>query len=158
MASNFCKIQLKRTDSSNQDFLNLLPELDAYLAKMDGEEHAFYAQYNKVEHIKHVIVAYVNSEPVGCGAIKMFNNSTMEVKRMFTLHKARNKGIASQILVELEYWAKELNYPNIVLETGVKQTEAIALYTKHNYKRIGNYGQYTDAPNSRCFIKNLTNY
>jgi putative acetyltransferase len=67
----------------------------------------------------------------------------------------RGKGIAAQILNELEKWAKELNYKKCVLETGHKQPEAIALYKKNGYKQIPNYGQYIGIENSVCFEKLL---
>ena len=63
-------INVIRTDSENQDFIELIKYLDADLAKRDGNDHAFYAQFNKVDKIKYAIVAYENGIPVGCGAIK----------------------------------------------------------------------------------------
>ena len=83
-----------RTNSNDQDFINLVKQLDAYLAVKDGRDHAFYDQYNKLDKIKHVVVAYDNNQPVGCGAIKEYDSNTMEVKRMFTLPECRGKGIA----------------------------------------------------------------
>ena len=56
-----------KTDSDNEDFRLLVRELDADLQKRDGEEHTFYAQFNKIDRIKHVVVAYANNEAVGCG-------------------------------------------------------------------------------------------
>ncbi len=148
-------IKLVRTNSDNPDFLALLKPLDAYLAKMDGDEHAFYASYNKVDKIKHVIVAYSNELAVGCGCIKEFVPGTMEVKRMFTTPEARGKGIASSIITELEKWTAELGFTTCILETGKKQTEAIALYKKCGYTLIPNYGQYAGVENSLCFEKKV---
>ncbi|WP_291721797.1 GNAT family N-acetyltransferase [Bernardetia sp.] len=144
-----------RTNSEHQDFINLVKLLDADLAKRDGAEHSFYAQFNKIDSIKHVVVLYENDIPLGCGAIKPFDSDTMEVKRMYTLPKSRGKGIASKVLLELEKWAKELSYKKCVLETGTKQPEAIALYKKNGYDIIPNYGQYIGVENSRCFEKKL---
>ena len=146
-------IKLIRTNSENIDFVSLVELLDADLAIRDGEDHDFYNQFNKLDNINHVVVLYDNEIPTGCGAIKEFTFDTMEVKRMFTLPNARGKGIASQILIELENWAKELSYKRIVLETGIKQPEAIALYKKCNYNVILNYGQYAGVENSVCFEK-----
>jgi len=119
-----------RTNSNDQDFINLVKQLDAYLAVKDGRDHAFYDQYNKLDKIKHVVVAYDNNQPVGCGAIKEYDSNTMEVKRMFTLPECRGKGIATKLLNELEKWTIELGYEKCILETGKRQPEAIALYTK----------------------------
>ncbi|QEC68164.1 GNAT family N-acetyltransferase [Panacibacter ginsenosidivorans] len=146
---------LLRTDSVNTDFITLVKELDTYLAIIDGEEHAFYNQFNKITSLKHAIVAYENGVPVGCGAIKEFAPDTVEVKRMYVLPEQRGKGIASKVLAELERWAKELNYSKCVLETGKKQPEAISLYNKSGYVNIPNYGQYLNVENSICFEKKL---
>ncbi len=148
-------MNLQRTTSNNVDFTALVKQLDAYLAEKDGPEHTFYAQYNKVDAIKHVIVAYENEGPVGCGAIKEFSSNAMEVKRMYTAPSGRQKGIASKILSELEKWASELGYEKCVLETGKRQAEAIALYKKRGYEIIPNYGQYIGIENSVCFEKSL---
>ena len=61
-----------KTDSDNEDFRRLVRELDADLQKRDGEEHTFYAQFNKIDRIKHVVVAYANNEVVGCGALQAY--------------------------------------------------------------------------------------
>ena len=144
-----------RTTSENPDFQKLVKQLDAYLAVMDGEEHAFYHQYNKIDMLKNCIVIFDNDEAVTCGAIKEFDSKSMEVKRMFTLPEKRGKGLASKILTELETWTKELGYEKTFLETGKRQTEAIALYNKCVYKVIPNYGQYIGIDNSICFEKKL---
>lgn len=146
---------LKRTDSTHSDFASLVKKLDLYLAIQDGSEHAYYAQFNKSDTIKHTVVLLENDLPVGCGAIRPFNQDKMEVKRMFTLPHFRGKGIAPIILVELENWAKELGYKTCVLETGVRQVEAIRLYEKMGYQRIPNYGPYLGMENSICFEKIL---
>jgi putative acetyltransferase len=148
-------IRLIRTSSDNEDFAGLVKSLDAYLAVIDGEDHAFYAQFNKINKLKHVVVAYENEIPIGCGAIKELDEHAMEVKRMYVSPEGRNKGIASKVLSELEKWANELGFIKCVLETGKKQAEAIALYTKNGYQVIPNYGQYAGVENSVCFEKDI---
>jgi putative acetyltransferase len=144
-----------RTHSENADFIKLVAELDADLAIRDGSEHSFYAQFNRINMIKHVVVAYENDTPVGCGAIKEFSTGIMEVKRMYVPADKRTKGIGSTVLAELENWAREMNCKSCVLETGKKQPEAIALYTKNGYRIIPNFGQYKGVENSVCFEKDL---
>lgn len=146
-------ITIKRTNSDEIDFQNLVRELDKELAIRDGDEHAFYAQYNKIDAIKYVVVAYENDVAAGCGAIKAFDENSMEVKRMFVPLEYRGKGIASIVLAKLEKWTAELGYRKCVLETGLKQLEAIALYKKNGYLQIPNYGQYIGIDNSICFEK-----
>lgn len=148
-------ISLVRTDSENKDFRTLVKQLDAFLAVTDGEDHDFYNQYNKLDLIKHVVLIYVNNEPLACGAIKQYDTTTMEIKRMFTSEKARGKGLASQILKALEIWAKELSFNRCILETGIRQVEAVHLYKKNNYKIIENYGQYSGLEESICFEKQI---
>ncbi|MDI1256997.1 MAG: GNAT family N-acetyltransferase [Flavobacterium sp.] len=148
-------ITIIRTNSENLDFLYLVRFLDADLKIRDGEDHAFYAQLNKTDTIKHCLVAYENNCLVGCGAIRKYDAVAMEVKRMWVQPENRGKGIAGQILSELEKWAVEMNFEKCILETGIKQPEAIALYKKCNYHIIPNYGQYTGVDNSICFEKSL---
>jgi len=120
---------------------------------MDGADHSFYAQFNKLEKIKHVVVAYDEREAIGCGALKEYAPGIMEVKRMYTLPDSRGKGIATLVLKELENWAFELSYQKCLLETGKRQSEAIGLYQKNGYIVIPNYGQYVGMDNSVCFEK-----
>ena len=145
-----------RTDSKNKEFRKLVRELDMELQIRDGEDHSFYAQFNKIDKIKYVIVAYDDEVAVGCGAIKVYSADSMEVKRMYVLPKSRGQGIASLILKALEQWAMELSYIKCLLETGEKQPEAIALYKKNGYNIIPNFGQYENVANSVCFGKKLT--
>ena len=148
-------IKLERTTSDNPDFMGLVRLLDADLAVRDGSEHAFYSQFNRIDSIKYVVVAYMDSKSVGCGAIKEFSPGVMEVKRMFVTPQARNHGVATRILLELERWAREMNNQRCILETGKRQPEAIGLYTRNGYHAISNYGQYQGVENSLCFEKLL---
>jgi GNAT superfamily N-acetyltransferase len=150
------QFNLIKTDSGHPDFIHLVKFLDAELAVRDGEEHDFYAQFNKIDKLRHVVLAYENNLAVACGALKEYADGIMEVKRMYTLPGHRGKGLAIRILSELEGWAKELGYSKCILETGKKQPEAIALYAKCGYQVIPNYGQYAGVENSICFEKNLT--
>ena len=144
-----------RTDASHPDFQLLVSQLDAYLAVQDGEDHDFYHQYNHIHDIKYAIVAFLDGKAIGCGAIKNFSPQQMEVKRMYVSPDVRGQGIASQLLSQLEGWAKELGCQSCVLETGKRQPEAIALYQKNGYARIPNYGQYVEMEKSVCFEKKI---
>lgn len=146
-------LQLIRTDSTNTDFQTLVRLLDQDLGERDGAEHAYYAQFNKIDHIQHVVVAYLNDEAVGCGAFKPYADSLVEIKRMFVRPALRGQRIAQQVLTELETWAAELNVSGFVLETGKRQPEAIRLYQRCGYEIIPNYGQYAGVENSVCMQK-----
>lgn len=148
-------LYIKRTTAQNPDFVALVKHLDKYLAILDGDEHEFYDQYNQLTDIKYVIVAYIDDTPVGCGAIKHFDATTMEIKRMYVAPQHRGQGIAKAILAALENWAKELSYTHCTLETGIRQTAAVSLYQGCGYKSIACYGQYAGMSNSQCFKKAL---
>ena len=148
-------IDLERTNSSDPRFVKLVRDLDAELAVRDGDEHSYYAQFNKIDTLKYVVLAMLDGEPAWCGAVKGFSAGEMEVKRMFTDPNARGRGVAFAVLAELEKWAAELGYSACVLETGWRQPEAVALYRKAGYEQIPNYGQYVGLENSVCFRKSL---
>jgi len=149
-------MKLLRTNSENKDFIELVKLLDFDLAKRDGDKHSFFAQFNKIDKVKYVVIAYDKQTPIGCGAIKEFEDQVVEIKRMYTTEDSRGKGIASSILSELEKWAVELSYKKSILETGIKQPEAIGLYRKNGYELIPNYGQYKEVEESRCFEKEIS--
>lgn len=146
---------IKRTDSSNKDFQNLVQLLDADLAIRNGEDHSFYDQFNKIDAIKNCIVIYVDEIPAACGAFKKFDEETVEIKRMYTNPDFRKKGLATTIVKELEFWAKEFNYTKAVLESSLEQNEALSVYEKSGYTRIPNYGQYIGIDKSVCYEKVL---
>ncbi|MFM2230780.1 MAG: hypothetical protein RL607_2038 [Bacteroidota bacterium] len=148
-------LKLLRTHSEHNDFEKLVKPLNDYLAILDGEDHAFYAQFNQSALLKNTLVAYWDELPVGIGAYKAYDEFTAEIKRMYVDPAYRGKGIAIAILSELELWAKEEGFEKAILETGHQQFEAIQLYQKTGYHRIENYGQYAGVENSLCFQKSL---
>lgn len=148
-------LTIKRTTSDNADFGKLVAPLDAYLAFLDGDDHAFYAQFNKSNLLKNALVCYDGHLPVGIGAYKEYDAATVEIKRMYTLPEYRGKGVAKAILNELENWAKEEDYSVAILETGHKQVDAIGLYQKLGYHITENFGQYIGVENSVCMKKDL---
>jgi GNAT superfamily N-acetyltransferase len=105
------------------------------------------------------LVARLDGEPVGCGALRPAptgdDGSTAEVKRMYVAPEARGRGISRRILVGLEEQAAALGYRRVILETGIRQAEAMALYESAGYEPIANYGGYRDSPLSRCYAKAL---
>lgn len=148
-------MKLKRTNSADPDFIALVGELDKFLADVDGDEHAYYAQFNGLDSIANVVVAYDGGDPVGCGAFKPYSNSIVEIKRMFTRPEHRGKKIGAGVLEELEAWARELGYEECILETGHKQKAAVRLYQNSGYSVIPNYDQYAGVENSVCMKKSI---
>ena len=149
-------IEIERTDASNPQFKALVKLLDAELAVLDGEDHSFYDQFNQLDTIKNVVLGYENGQAIACGAIKKYDDQAMEVKRMYSLPSARGHGVATVLLEALETWALELGFSQCILETGIKQPEAIRLYEKNGYHRIPNYGQYAGVETSLCFEKHFS--
>ena len=148
-------MKIIRTNSDHPDFQSLVQALDRELAIIDGDEHEFFAQFNKTANLSTVLVGYENNQPVAIGALRPYETDVVEVKRMYVVESWRGKGLASQILIELEEWATELGFKKCILETGKKQPDAIALYKKNGYAVIPNFGHYAEVDNSVCFEKAL---
>ena len=148
-------LKLKRTTSDDPDFRRLVAELDAYLAHIDGEEHAFFAQFNGLTAIPNVIVIYEDEEAIGCGAFKQHSDTAVEIKRMYVRPEFRGRNIGAQILDELEAWARGLGYTECVLETGHRQNAAVRLYQNRGYRTIPNYDQYAGVESSVCMKKEI---
>ncbi len=148
-------LTLRRTDSTSPDFVQLVAQLDRYLTLRNGDADAFYAQFNKIDALRNTVVAYDQHGPVGCGAIKPFDERSTEIKRMYVLPDRRGQGIAATVLTELEQWSRELGYTRCVLETARDFTDAVGLYSKYGYRVIPNYGQYVGVEDSVCFEKIL---
>lgn len=148
-------LTLTRTTSDNPDFRNFIVLLDQGLKENDGDGHAFFAQFNKVDSINEVIVAYKDGVAAGCGAIKPYTQTIAEVKRMFVHPDFRRIGVAKSMLAALRRMCKEQHYTSAILETGDKQSEAIKLYKRSKYNVIPNYGQYAGVESSVCMQKEL---
>ncbi|PHR73214.1 MAG: GNAT family N-acetyltransferase [Lutibacter sp.] len=148
-------ITIVRTDFKNKDFIELVNALNTFLKVADGEDHDFYNQYNNIDVLNQVVVVYKGGIPLGCGAIKKYDDESIEIKRMFVSSESRRMGVAIEILKELELWSKELGFKKCILETGIGLKNAISLYQTNGYKSIPNYGQYENAENSVCFEKHL---
>ena len=147
-------ISIIRTNADDLEFKNLVQLLNSELSDRDGGDHPL-SQYNPIDTLKYVVLAFENQKVIACGAIGEYDQSTMEIKRMFVLPKARGKSVATKILVELENWAAEMSKKKCVLFTGSKQPEAIRLYEKNGYKQIEKYGKLAEISDSLCFGKEL---
>lgn len=147
------KITFTKTDSNNGDFQKLVALLDDYLKEINGENHSFFSKFNTIDTLNHVLVAYSDGKPVGCGAFKPFSEKEAEIKRMFVLEEFRGQGLGRKILKNLEYWAEESNFDFCILETSKDMPNAVKLYQKAGYSSIQNYGQYKDVESSVCMKK-----
>ncbi|MEJ7602919.1 MAG: GNAT family N-acetyltransferase [Kofleriaceae bacterium] len=161
---------ITRTTSLDPDFIALTLRLDGELRELYGEQQAAYASeppgeqvpwgydaYNKFV-TETAVVAYRDGAPVGCGCFKELAGAarSVEIKRVYVGPEARGTGTGRAVVAALEAWARELGFPEIVLETGPLQTAAIALYESAGYQRIANYGPYAQLALSLCMRKPLT--
>ena len=148
-------LTIRRVTSEDSDFIQLVKMLDQDLNVRYDKQQEAYDVYNKIESIATVVVAYLNEKSVGCGCFKKYDETTIEIKRMFVKPEMRGRGIAKKILDDLELWGMQLGFMRAILETGKNQPEAIGLYKRHGYSTIPNYDQYADMPNSVCMEKHL---
>lgn len=102
------------------------------------------------------LVAYVDGEAVGCGAVRRLDSSTAEIKRMYVATPFRGRGVGRAIVTALEGEARRLGVSRVVLETGSRLPVAIRLYRSMGYTPIPVFGEYLASPEtSRCFGKHL---
>jgi GNAT superfamily N-acetyltransferase len=101
------------------------------------------------------VVGYVDVEPVAMGGFRFVDVGTVEIKRMFVAATYRGRGLSRLVLARLEGMAAACGAFRIVLETGMKQPEAMALYASAGYERIDGFGHYQHEPLSASFGKPL---
>ncbi len=101
------------------------------------------------------LVAYLNDQAIGCGAVRRLDDTVGELKRMYVVPSSRGCGVGRQLLDALEHEARQLGRGRLVLETGARQTEALALYKRAGYVMIRRYGDYVSSPLSLCMGKEL---
>lgn len=146
-------ISIKITNP-NEKVAAILDELSANLYLRfgsDGKDSFTDWQQNNSKYV--FVVAEINNEIVGCGAIRPISKTVGEVKRMYS--KYPRKKIGKTILAFLEDIASKSGYEELILETRIKNTEATQFYEKQDYKVIPNYGKYKDRPEAICFGKSL---
>ncbi len=146
---------LIKTTSNNPDFLKLVDKLNAHFSPLNGEKDDFYGQFNTLDALKNVVIAYQNGQAIGCGAIREFGDNSMEIKRMYVVPECRKGGIASSILRHLERWAQQLGYSETILETLKSEEKVVHLYAKNGYQITQNYGPYIGVESSVCMRKKL---
>jgi putative acetyltransferase len=141
-----------------------LPADSTEISEMSASLHSdLELRYGKgsieefIEENKRMIIffAAVDDENIAaaCGALRHFDDVTAEIKRMYVKDVYRGRGLSKLILKELEDTALRMNYRRIVLETGLKQPEAMSLYEKFGYTKIKPYGKHKDDPDSVCYEK-----
>jgi GNAT superfamily N-acetyltransferase len=151
-------LELRREELSSSIAAAMIRALNAELAERYPEEGANHFRLDRDEVVVGrgaFLVAYSSGEPVACGAVRRIDADTAEIKRMYVAPQARRRGIAQQLLARLEAEAHRLGVKRIVLETGVRQPEALALYERAGFGRVPPFGEYVGSPMSVCMAKRL---
>jgi putative acetyltransferase len=148
-------LELRHTDRDDPCFLALVELLDRELWARYPETQAGYSAFNQIARGAYVVVATEAGVPAGCACLRELGERRLELKRMYVRPEHRRSGLASAILRDLEAWARNCGAGEIVLETGLKQPEAIRMYEKSGYLRIPNYGEYAGLAGSVCMAKRL---
>lgn len=149
---NLSIIEFKDTDGEDPDFAMLCDKLDQALNEIVGghNQRSQYNQYNLRNSIHDVIVAYHDGEPVACGAFKRFDETHVELKRVYVDPSNRHMGLGAEVIRRLEAKARISGYRWCILETGRLLEAAHTMYKKAGYQIIPNYGQYAEMEDSIC--------
>jgi GNAT superfamily N-acetyltransferase len=132
----------------------LLTEIEARYGEPDADPDGLTAD-DLAAPVGAFVVAWLDLTAVGCGGLRRYDDGVGELKRMYVDPQYRGRGVARTILGQLEHRARGLGFRRLVLETGVRQPEAMALYASAGYEPIEPYGFYRTSPLSRCFAKTL---
>jgi len=137
----------------------LIAALNAELAGAYPEPGATHFQLDQAEVTGErgaFLIVYEDGTPVGCGALRLLDPATAELKRMYVAPELRGKGLGRRLVAALEAEARALGVRRLVLETGVRQAAALALYRATGFHPIPLYGEYCLSPDtSVCLGKEL---
>jgi putative acetyltransferase len=149
-------MRYKRTTWDDPDFRALIRRLDEELWRNYPRLQGDYAPKNLVAGDASVVVCLDGDRPIGCGCFRPCGEAGVaELKRMYVDDSQRGLGVGKGILGELEAWARAEGYRAMILETGIKQEAAIAMYGRSGYGPTANYGDYHGNANSLCMRKEL---
>lgn len=153
------KLSITAEPFGSADGARLVVALDAELSQLYSPDQRFGPNL-KSEHVEHgrgtfLVARDSGGRAVGCGAIRLLDAGTVEVKRMYVVPEHRGAGVGRAVLERLEEAARELGATRAVLETGVHQQAAIDLYRRAGYVQVDCWGEYLTASTSVCFGKEL---
>jgi putative acetyltransferase len=151
-------IEIRAEELTSEAASLLIAELNAELLQTYPEPGATHFRLDPDEvgpGRGAFLVAYENDRPVACGAVRRIDQDAAELKRMYVVPSFRRRGISRLLLEALEVEARRLGATRLVLETGIRQHAALALYALAGFKSIPPYGEYNDSPLSACLGKAL---
>jgi putative acetyltransferase len=152
------KVTIAAEPFDSPDARRLISALDAHLSSRYPPEQRFGPNLKPEQlaaGLGTFVVARVDGRAVGCGAVRLLDESTVEVKRMYVEPELRGRGVAKDVLAYLEAAGRELGAQRSVLETGIYQDEAIGLYRWAGYSQVECWGEYAGSPTSVCFEKKI---
>jgi GNAT superfamily N-acetyltransferase len=152
-------ITIARVELTAEVSRSLIASLNAELMELYPEPGANHFQLDpgEVTHDRGTfLVIYRGGTPVGCGALRLLDAETAELKRMYVSPLVRGKGLGRRLMGALEAEARVLGVRRLVLETGIRQSAALALYRATGFQPIPLFGEYRLSPEtSVCLGKNL---
>jgi putative acetyltransferase len=151
-------LELRREELLAPISQSLIQALNAELEARYPEEGANFFRLDAEEVVEGrggFFVAYLDQQPVGCGAVRLIESGVAEIKRMYVAPSVRGQGIGGRIVAALEAEAIRLHAHRIILETGPRQPEAIAMYQHAGFFEIPLYGEYIGSNFSVCMAKNI---
>lgn len=151
------RITVEEARPDSDEAVRLIGELDAQLESYPyppESRHAFSVGKLVREGVAF-FVARCEGEPAGCGGVKLFGTDYAEVKRMYVRPAYRRRGLGRAVLDHLAGYARAHGVGVLRLETGIFQTEAIALYERYGFERRPPFGEYREDPMSVFFEKSL---
>jgi GNAT superfamily N-acetyltransferase len=157
-ASSGTTVEFRREELSAPIVERLISALNAELEARYPEEGANFFRLDPEEVAEGrgaFLVAYLDDKPIGCGAVRMTEPGVAEIKRMYVDPSLRGRRIGRQIVLALEAQAVQLGAKRIVLETGPRQPDAIAMYARAGFSEIPLYGEYIGSLFSVCMAKDL---
>jgi putative acetyltransferase len=153
-------ITVTRTDILSPAAQKLIAALNEELSRMYPEPGAthFRVDVNEVAEGRGTfVIATKAGKAIACGALRRIDNGAGEIKRMYVIPDERGRGVSRIVLAALEDEARNLGLSRLLLETGIRQAAAIALYERSGFERIPAYGEYVLSPaTSICMAKDLT--
>jgi GNAT superfamily N-acetyltransferase len=126
-----------------------------YVVRYGGRDAAVVVPAEFSPPLGLFLVAEVDGSPAGCGGWRAYGDGVAELKRMYVAPSFRRRGIAAVLLAELERSAAAAGHRHLLLNSGDRQPEALALYARSGYATVAGYGPYADAPGAVFLGKDL---
>ena len=145
------------TDGNNEEFHQFYLETEDYYSSIAGgkKNREGFIPYNLSESISDVLLAYMDGVAVGCAGLKKYNDSDVEIKRVWVEPDYRGRHIATELMDRIEDKAREMGFKRAVLQTRPIMEDAVGLYEKRGYELIGNYPPYDKLEGAICMALNL---